>query len=105
MDAREIYTALFDPRGPVAEPTGDWQHVGTAQNFDEKGFSDLVRQRITSSHALVAVSRTLAQTVAIGELAPVVREYLKAGEVRIADPDLKRFMQVNPIGVARVWTA
>ena len=104
MDSREIYAALFDPRGPAGEPTGEWMYVGDAQSFNEQKFASFIQQLDPTQPVLVAVSRTNAREVPMNMLATVVPELLELGEVRMADTHFRRFMQVAPVGVARAWS-
>jgi hypothetical protein len=102
MDSREIYAAIFDPRGPAGLPRGEWQFVGDLRCLDDNRLA-AVAENISASRLLIAVSRTLAQEISANELVPYIREFLPHGEVRAADMELKNFLQVSPIGVARYW--
>lgn len=103
MEPREIYTVLFDARGPFKEPFSEWHHVGDAKSFDEERFNGLIPQEALSKSFLVAVSRSQAQGVEARLLGSIVREYSNFGEVRACDTGFHHFIQVNPVGVAKVW--
>lgn len=104
MDSREIYAALFDPRGPAGEPKGEWRFVGDTSCFDGARF-DKVASVILSPIAIVAVSRNDAREVPRVELAGAVRNMLESGEVRVADQTFKSFVQITTAGVARSWVS
>lgn len=78
--------------------------VGDIQCFDTKRFS-AVTSVLPSSKVYVAVSRTQGCLVDAEVLSQVVQDYLNYGEVRVADEKLRFFIQVSPIGVARMWTS
>jgi hypothetical protein len=102
VEARWIYAALFDVRGPVGEPDGMWKHIGDRDHFDVASF-ELIVQQLDSRRVFIAVSRAHATEVSIEGAAAVVADYMQHGEVRIANVELTKFMQVNRIGVARCW--
>ena len=104
MSPREIYAALFNSRGPVGSPSGEWRFVGDTACFEAAKFDQFVAEMIGTSRAYVAVSRRIADEVAVSSLASVVPDYLKQGTVRIADLRLKRFVEINPVGVTRAWS-
>ena len=104
MDTRQIYAALFDGRGPVGIPGGEWIFVGDTGCFELAKLGQIVAAAIGGSRAYVAVSRKAAAEVPSQWVPAVVRDYLKQGTVRIADIRLKRFVEVNPVGVARAWS-
>lgn len=103
MDSREIYAALFEPRGQAGEPTGEWSFVGDAVCFDQKRFRKLLSPWGSDSEVWVAVSRTKAVQVTSELAALTVQQFLQLGEVRIADLRLTHFVQISTIGVARSW--
>lgn len=103
MDSREIYAALFEPRGPAGEPTGEWSFVGDADCFDQKRLRELISHWGEGSEVFVAVSRTQAVQITAESVGPTVQQFLPLGEVRIADTRLTHFVQVAAVGVARSW--
>ena len=103
MSPREIYAALFNPRGPVGEPSGEWRFVGDTGCLEPERLDQIVAEAIGGPGAYVAVSRSAAAEVPAASVSSVVREYLMQGTVRVSDLGLKRFVEVNPIGVARGW--
>jgi hypothetical protein len=104
MSPREIYAALFNARGPVGAPSGEWRFVGDTACFEAAKFDQFVAESIGTSRAYVAVSRRIADEVEVDSLASLVPDYLKQGTVRIADLGLKRFVEINPVGVTRAWS-
>lgn len=103
MNARQIYAALFDPRGPVLEPSGEWSFVGDTGCYEPARMKTVLASAIGGPRAYVAVSRHDAVEIAVDSVPELVREYLELGTVRVADIALKRFLEVHPAGVARSW--
>ena len=103
MSPREIYAALFNSRGPVGAPSGEWKFVGDTGSFEPERLSLILTERIDAPKAYVAVSRNTAAVVDTDSLPSIVCEYLAQDTVRISDLTLKRFVEVSPIGVARAW--
>jgi hypothetical protein len=104
MEAREIYAALFDARGPVGAPSGEWNFIGDNGCFEPERLNRIIVAAIGNPRAYVAVSRKTAAEMPIGEVADAVRNFMQQGTVRIADVGLTQFMEVNPMGVARSWS-
>jgi hypothetical protein len=103
MDARQIYSALFDPRGVVKEPRGEWRYVGDGQDIEESGLQAILEDSITSPNAYIAVSRHEARYVARADLHCLAKAFLSQGDVRIADSELRNFVEISRLGVARAW--
>jgi hypothetical protein len=103
MDARQIYSALFDPRGPVREPRGEWRFVGDSACFDKSLLLKILSESIPSPVAYVAVSRNEAQFVPLQQICELARTYLSKGDVPIADSGLRHFVELSRVGVARAW--
>ena len=103
MDALQIYTALFNPRGPVKESRGEWHYVGDGRHIEESRLQTILAGSITSPEAYIAVSRREARYVARAALHGLAESFLSQGDVRIADAELRNFVEISRIGVARAW--
>jgi hypothetical protein len=103
MDAQQIYSALFNPRGPVKEARGEWLYVGDGQHIEESRLQSILAESITSPKAYIAVSRLEARYVARASLHDLAESFLSQGDVRVADSELRNFVEISRLGVARAW--
>ena len=103
MDARQIYAALFDPRGSVGAPSGEWRYIGDGEILDESLLRTFLAGSISSPKAFIAISRHEAHHVRREALYGLALSLLSHGDVRIADSDLRHFVELSRLGVARTW--